>query len=133
MSTRILIMEDNAANLRLMSYLLESYGHVILAARDGLEGVELVLRERPDLILCDLQMPKLDGFDVAHRLKNDPELAGIPLVAVTALAMAGDSVKVRAAGFDGYISKPISLTSFVSQVQQFLTSCQAPELALHGR
>jgi two-component system, cell cycle response regulator len=121
MGSRILVIEDNAANLELMTYLLNAFGHLTLAARDGIEGVELALRTRPDLILCDLALPRLDGFGVATRLKREPALAGVPLLAVTASAMVGDRDKVIAAGFDGYISKPITPESFVPEVESYLT------------
>lgn len=124
MTARILVIEDNSANLELMRYLLDASGYVTLTARDGGEGLDLVRAERPDLIVCDTQMPKRDGFDVARELKQDPGLRSIPLVAVTAAAMVGDRERVLAAGFDGYISKPIDPESFAQQVAAFL----APEL-----
>src|SRR5437868_1108483 len=105
---RILVIEDNPTNLELMTYLLNAFGHTTLSASDGEEGVEVALRTRPDLILCDLALPKLDGFGVARRLKADPDLKDVPLIAVTASAMVGDRDKVIAIGFDGYITKPIT-------------------------
>jgi two-component system cell cycle response regulator DivK len=119
---RILIIEDNAANLELAQYLLEHSGHRVLVARDGQEGVEVARRERPDLIICDLQMPVLDGFGVLEQLKRDAHCAAIPIVAVTAFSMSGDERKVRKAGFDGYLSKPIEPEAFVGQIEAFLTS-----------
>lgn len=120
MAARILIVEDNPANLQLMSYLLKSFKHLPLVARDGEEGLEMVRREPLDLIICDLQLPKLDGYAFARQLRSDPALAKIPLVAVTAYVMVGDRDKVMAAGFDDYISKPIVPRTFVSQVEAFL-------------
>ncbi len=120
MPARILIIEDNPANLELMSYLLKAFGHVLLTAQDGRTGLEIVRRERPDLIVCDIQMPGMDGHAVAREIKADPELRVIPLVAVTAFAMVGDRDKVLASGFDGYISKPIDPEAFVAQVETFL-------------
>lgn len=120
MSARILVIEDNQTNLDLMLYLLEAFGHATLAARDGEQGVELAARLRPDLILCDIAMPRLDGYGVAERLKSDPALRVIPLIAVTASAMVGDRDRVFGAGFDGYISKPIEPETFVSQVEAHL-------------
>jgi two-component system, cell cycle response regulator len=122
MPARILIVEDNATNLELMSYLLTAFGHTTLAAYDGEEGIEVARRERPDLIVCDVQLPRVDGYEVARRLKAEPTMRAIPLVAVTALAMVGDRDRVLAAGFDGYIAKPIAPETFVSQVEVFLTS-----------
>ena len=86
MPNRILLIEDNLANLELMSYLLRSFGYVPLSALNGAEGVEMARRERPDLIICDVQMPVMDGYEVARHLKSHPDMSTIPLVAVTALA-----------------------------------------------
>ena len=120
MATRILVIEDNAANMELMTYLLQAFGYSTLQARDGKEGLEAAGRERPDLIICDIQLPLMNGYDVARRIKADPALAGIPLLAVTAFAMVDDRQKTLAAGFDGYFSKPISPDTFVERVQEFL-------------
>lgn len=122
---RILVIEDNAANLELMTYLLKAFGHTALAARDGEEGLAVVRRESLDLIICDIQIPKVDGYEVARQLKSHPVLRTIPLVAVTAFAMLGDRDKVLAAGFDGYIPKPIAPETFVRQVEAFLRPGQS--------
>lgn len=124
MLARILVVEDNPANLELMVYLLKAFGHIPLPAHDGEEGLEVARREVPDLILCDLQLPKMDGFELAGRLRSHPTLGQIPLVAVTALAMFGDRDKVLATGFDGYIAKPFDPESFVGQVEAFLQPSQ---------
>jgi CheY-like chemotaxis protein len=120
MGARILVIEDNPTNLELMTYLLRAFGHTPLTAGDGEAGVEAALRERPDLVLCDLAMPRLDGYGVVRRLKADPALRHIPVVAVTASAMVGDRDRVIATGFDGYISKPIDPETFVAEVEGFL-------------
>jgi two-component system cell cycle response regulator len=117
---RILVIEDNPENLELMNYLLGAFGHVILAAGDGESGITIARRERPDLVLCDIHMPGADGYTVARTLKRDAALSRIPIVAVSALVMAGDREKGLAAGFDGYISKPIDPQNFVGQVDSFL-------------
>jgi CheY-like chemotaxis protein len=122
MSYRILIIEDNPTNLQLMAYLLGSFGHTVLTAGDGEEGLELARRNSPDLIVCDVQLPVLDGYAVARHIRNHPALRAIPLVAVTALAMVGDRDRVLASGFDGYLAKPIAPRTFVSQVEAFLKS-----------
>jgi two-component system cell cycle response regulator len=122
---RILIIEDNPTNLELMSYLLKAFGHEVLTAMDGAEGIEAVRRSTVELILCDVQLPKLDGFGVVAHLKSQPALRSIPIVAVTALAMVGDRDKLLAAGFDGYLSKPIDPETFVSAVVAFLSSERA--------
>jgi two-component system, cell cycle response regulator len=134
MPARILVIEDNLTNLDLMTYLLTAFGHTPLAVHDGEAGLQAAQRERPDLIICDLQMPMMDGYEVARWLKSHPDLRAIPLVAVTALAMVGDRDKVLAAGFDGYIAKPITPETFVQQVERFLAhdfgaARRAPTLA----
>jgi CheY-like chemotaxis protein len=122
MAARILIIEDNPTNLELMTYLLMAFGHTVLTATDGEAGVAAAHREGPDLIVCDVHLPKLDGYGVAEQLKRHPALSAIPLVAVTALAMVGDRDKVLAAGFDGYLAKPIVPETFVQEVEAFLGS-----------
>lgn len=117
---QILVIEDNSANLELMSYLLSAFGHTVQSARDGQQGWELAQRETPNVIVCDVQLPKFDGFELARLFKGHPTLRSIPLVAVTALAMVGDRDRMLAAGFDGYISKPIIPETFVEQVEAFL-------------
>jgi two-component system cell cycle response regulator DivK len=117
---RILIIEDNQANLELAQYLLEHSGHKVLLAADGQTGLAMARRARPDLIICDLQMPVLDGYGVLEQLKLDAALSGTPVVAVTAFSMTGDEQKVRLAGFDGYFSKPIEPETFVSKIEAFL-------------
>ncbi len=121
MPARVLVIEDNRDNLDLMVYLLRAFGHAVSSATDGEKGLALAMDERPDLIVCDLHIPRLDGFEVARRLKVDPALKRIPIVAVTALAMVGDRDKVLAAGFDGYITKPIEPEEFVRQLEAFLS------------
>ncbi|MYN42368.1 EAL domain-containing protein [Duganella sp. FT109W] len=120
MSARILIIEDNATNMELMVYLLRAFGYEPLSASDGEAGVAAARRERPDLIICDVHLPKLDGYGVVAALKADPEVRHIPALAVTALAMVGDREKLLQAGFDGYIGKPIEPDTFVAQIESFL-------------
>lgn len=120
MPARILIIEDNPANLELMRYLLRAFGHTVFSADDGNVGVSAVRAERPDLIVCDVQLPGIDGFEIARQVKADANLRAIPLLAVTALAMVGDREKVMAAGFDGYVSKPIDPETFVPTIDGFL-------------
>jgi two-component system cell cycle response regulator len=120
MATRILVIEDNPANLELMRFLLTAHGYAVLAARDGEEGSDIARRELPDLILCDLQLPGIDGYQVAQQVKGNPALQHIPMVAVTAYAMVGDRDKVLSAGFDGYFAKPIAPETFVQQVENFM-------------
>ena len=122
MPARILIIEDNQTNLALMTYLLMAFGHTVHTATDGEEGVARACREVPDLIVCDVHLPKLDGYGVAAQLKHHPALRAMPLVAVTALAMVGDRDKALDAGFNGYIAKPIVPETFVQEVEVFLPS-----------
>jgi CheY-like chemotaxis protein len=125
MSARILVVEDNEANLELMTYLLKAFGYGVLMAWDGEEGLQVARREKPDLILCDLQMPKLDGYELVRRLRLDPTLSAYPVFAITAYAMRGDRDKAMAAGFDGYIPKPIIPEQFIGQVEEFLARARA--------
>jgi len=120
MTARILVIEDNAANLELVRYLLSFSGYVVLEARDGAQGLDMARQQRPDLIICDLQMPLLDGYEVLARLRQDPDCAAIAVVAVTAFSMPNDRQKVMTAGFDGYLSKPIEPEKFVTQIESFL-------------
>jgi two-component system, cell cycle response regulator len=120
MAARILVIEDNPANLELMNYLLQAFGHTTQTATDGKEGLDAVYRERPDLILCDVQLPRVSGYEVVRQLKSDSALRTVPVVAVTAFAMVGDRDKLLAAGFDGYLAKPIVPETFVKQVEAFL-------------
>jgi len=117
---RILVIEDNPTNLELMTYLLKAFGHEVSTACDGEEGLNAARRANIDLIVCDVQLPKIDGFGVAARLKGHPTFRSIPLIAVTALAMVGDRDKLLSAGFNGYISKPIDPEKFVGQVEAFI-------------
>lgn len=116
----ILVIEDNPTNLDLMVYLLNAFGYVTVTARDGERGLSAARSERPDLVVCDIQLPKLDGFGVVKQLRDDPALQHLPVIAVTALAMVGDRSKVLSAGFDGYVSKPITPETFVRDIERFL-------------
>jgi two-component system cell cycle response regulator len=120
MGARILVIEDNAANIELMVYLLEASGHVTSPAQDGEEGLRVATQQRPDLVVCDIRMPRMNGYEFAQALKARADLRAIPLVAVSAFAMAGDREKALAAGFDGYLTKPIDPASFVAQLEEYL-------------
>ena len=120
MTTRILVIEDNAANLELVRYLLTFSGYTVLQATDGEQGLALARQEQPDLIVCDLQMPVIDGYQVLAQLREHAETANTPIVAVTAFSMPNDRQKVLTAGFNGYFSKPIEPESFVAQIEEFL-------------
>ena len=125
---RILVIEDNLQSRNLIAYLLNAFGHVPLLAADGVEGVESAIRERPDLIVCDIDLPKMNGYEVASALQSDASVSWIPRVAVTALAMVGDRDRILAAGFDGYIAKPLEPETFVSELESFVAAVGTPRL-----
>ena len=112
----ILIIEDNATNLTFASFLLKSVGHRVLAARDAEAGIALARAEHPQLILMDIQLPGMDGLTATALLKGDDATRAIPVVALTALAMKGDEQRIRAAGCDGYIAKPMRYQEFLRTV-----------------
>ena len=117
---RILVVEDNATNLRLSTFLLESEGHVVLSAVDAESGVTMARAEQPDLILMDIQLPGMDGLEATKLLKADELTRAIPVVALTALAMKGDEERIRSAGCDGYIAKPLAYKNFLDVVREHL-------------
>lgn len=116
---KILIVEDVALNLELLIQLLED-DYSLITAEDGEKGVVLAERERPDLILMDISLPALDGFEATRRIKANPELAPIPIIALTAHAMAGDERKARAAGCDDYLPKPLDDELLFEKLDFFL-------------
>jgi CheY-like chemotaxis protein len=117
---RIVVVDDNIANLTFITFLVEAFGHRVLPASSGEEALGLVTDNMPDLVLLDLQMPVMDGFETLRLLRQNPMLNGIPVVAVTALAMVGDRDVALAAGFNGYITKPIQPEEFAAQIDPFL-------------
>lgn len=120
MAARILVVEDNPASMELMGYLLQAAGYELLFAHDGREAIEIAERERPAAIVCDINLPRLDGYGILHHVKEHSGLKHIPCIAVTALAMVGDREKLLNAGFDGYISKPLAPETFVGDIEGFL-------------
>jgi two-component system cell cycle response regulator DivK len=119
---RVLIIEDNAANMTLAKFLLESEGHVAMTAPDAETGLALARDQQPDLILMDIQLPGMDGLEATRLLKSDPTTRAIPVVALTALAMKGDEERIRGAGCDGYIAKPLSYKDFLATVSAQLVA-----------
>ena len=113
----ILVIEDNEQNLYLVRYLLEARGHKIFEAGNGPDGIAAAQATVPDLILLDIQLPKMDGYAVARALRENPALDDVPIVAVTSYAMSGDRVKALAAGCDDYIEKPIDPETFAMKVE----------------
>ena len=120
MPKTILIVEDNELNMKLFNDLLEAHGYNTLQVRDGRMVIELTRKNRPDLILMDIQLPEISGLEITKMLKADDDLRDIPVIAVTAFAMKGDEQKIRNGGCDGYIAKPISVASFLQTVSKFL-------------
>lgn len=118
MST-VLIIEDNEQNMYLLTFLLEKFGWNVVQARDGLQGIEQAEQIRPDLILLDIQLPGMDGYQVAGSLRKKPDLGHIPIVAVTSHALVGDREKCIAAGCNGYIVKPINPDTFIEEITKF--------------
>lgn len=116
----VLIVEDNELNMKLFHDLLDAHGYKTLQTKDGMEALEIARNHRPDLILMDIQLPEVSGLEVTKWLKEDDELAGIPVIAVTAFAMKGDEEKIREGGCEAYIAKPISVGQFLETVRRFL-------------
>jgi two-component system cell cycle response regulator len=129
MPSRILIVEDDLATRELMASLLREAGHAVSSADDGAAGLRLALDTRPDLVLCDLRLPSMDGHAVARALRAERACGHVPLLAVSALEQAGDRERVLAAGFDGYVCKPIEAASFVAEVEAFLPAPAAAHSA----
>jgi two-component system cell cycle response regulator DivK len=120
MSKRILVIEDTEDNRRIVRDLLESVGYELIEAADGAAGIAMAVEHRPDLILMDIQLPIMDGYEASRRIKSDPTLRHIPIIAVTSYALSGDEAKTRAAGCDGYVAKPFSPRQLLDKVREFL-------------
>ena len=113
---RVLIIEDNPANMRMAEFLVHSAGHTVLSAKDAEAGLTLARAEKPDLILMDIQLPRMDGLEATMLLKRDNATRAIPVIALTALAMNGDEERILAAGCDGYIAKPMRYQEFLAAI-----------------
>jgi CheY-like chemotaxis protein len=122
---RILVAEDNAVNRELLRELLEARGYEVFEASDGQEALHMVEQSRPELLLMDIGMPVLDGFGTIRKIRENPSLATLPVVAVTAYAMRGDRETILNSGFDGYLSKPLNPSSLTAELDRLLTK-QAP-------
>jgi two-component system, cell cycle response regulator DivK len=120
MTKRILVVEDQEDNRRIIRDLLTSVGYDMIEARDGEAGVRLAKEHRPDLILMDIQLPVLDGYEATRRIKADPELRAVPIVVVTSYALSGDEAKAVAAGCDAYVAKPFSPRELLATVRRLL-------------
>jgi two-component system cell cycle response regulator DivK len=124
---RVLVVEDNASNMTLATFLLKSAGHTVLGATDAEKGLTIARAEQPELILMDIQLPGMDGLEATALLKADAATRAIPVIALTALAMKGDEERIRAAGCDGYIAKPLAYREFLATVGMFLLPSPRPE------
>jgi two-component system cell cycle response regulator DivK len=120
MTKRILVIEDQADNRQILSDLLTNEGYQVIEARDGEEGVKAATVERPDLILMDIQLPLLDGYEATRRIKADPALSAIPIIVVTSYSLGGDEAKARAAGCDDFVPKPFSRHQLLAKVREHL-------------
>lgn len=120
MKTKILIIEDNKQNMYMLSYLLEQNNYKVIQAFSGGEGITAAQKIKPDIILLDMQLPEMDGYTVARKLRESEELKTTPVIAVTSYAMAGDKEKILAAGANGYIEKPIDPDHFIDEMKLIL-------------
>jgi two-component system cell cycle response regulator DivK len=114
--TTVLVVEDNPANMTLATFLLKSAGYAVLSATDAEAGLALARTEQPDLVLMDIQLPGMDGLEACAILKKSEATRDIPVIALTALAMKGDEERIRAAGCDGYIAKPLAYREFLATI-----------------
>jgi len=120
MSKRILMVEDTEDNRQILRDLFAATDYELIEAADGAQGLAMARAHKPDLILMDIQLPVLDGYETTRRIKADPELRDIPVIAVTSYALSGDETKARAAGCDAYITKPFSPRLLLAKVREFL-------------
>ena len=120
MKAKILLVEDNEQNRYMATFLLEAAGYCVVHSPDGKAALELAVSCHPDLILMDIQMPEMDGYEAARRLLANPAVAEIPIIAVTSYAMAGDRERALQIGFKGYLEKPINPDTFVAEINRFL-------------
>jgi two-component system cell cycle response regulator DivK len=123
---RILIVEDNELNMKLLRDVLEAYGYTTITTGEGAAALTLARENQPELILMDLQLPDISGFDAVRRLKDDQQTRTIPIVAVTAFAMVGDERKALMSGCDAYVAKPILLRDFLNLVERFIGGAGGP-------
>jgi two-component system cell cycle response regulator DivK len=120
MSRRILVVEDQEDNRQILRDLLANAGYEMLEAEDGIKAVEEATKQRPDLILMDIQLPLLDGYEATRRIKADPALNAIPIIVVTSYALSGDDEKAKAAGCDAYVAKPYSPRALLAKIREYL-------------
>ncbi len=117
---RVLVVEDNKINSYMITFLLKEHGYTVIEARDGETGVHLAVKEKPDLIIMDIQLPDINGLEVTRRIRASATDANTPIIALTSYAMAGDEEKALEAGCTGYIEKPIKPGTFIDQINKYL-------------
>ena len=120
MTKRILVVEDQEDNRQILRDLLTNAGYEMLVAEDGVQALEQAEKHRPDLILMDIQLPVLDGYEATRRLKANPELKAIPIIVITSYALSGDEEKARAAGCDAYVAKPYSPRALLAKIREYV-------------
>jgi two-component system cell cycle response regulator DivK len=121
MSKRILVVEDQADNRQILRDLLRSVGYEVVESEDGQAALVAAKSQRPDLILMDIQLPLMDGYEATRRIKADPDLRAIPIIAVTSYALSGDEDKAQAAGCDDYVTKPYSPRQLLAKIKEYLS------------
>ena len=119
--SKILVVEDNEQNLYLITFLLKKQNYEVITAHSGLQAIEQAKVERPDLILMDIHLPEMDGYEATRRIRGIPEISHTPIVAITSYAMVDDRAKALAAGCSGYMEKPIQPETFSSEIRKYLT------------
>ncbi len=118
--TKALVIEDNEKNRYLISFILKGNGYEVIEAITGEEGVEMAIREHPDLVLMDIQLPGIDGYEATRRIRTSPAGEKIPVIALTSYAMAGDRERALAAGCTGYVEKPINPDTIIDEIQKYI-------------
>ncbi|AKK20178.1 response regulator [Candidatus Liberibacter africanus] len=120
MPKKVMIVEDNELNMKLFRDLIETSGYTSIQTRNGMEALDLARQYKPDIIIMDIQLPEISGLEITKKIKEDPELQRIPVIAVTAFAMKGDEERIRKGGCEAYISKPISLSIFMETIKKYI-------------
>lgn len=117
---KVLVVEDNETNLYLIRFILKKNGYQVIEARDGIKGMEMAIKEKPDLVIMDIQLPDIDGLECTRRIRTSSADGRIPIIALTSFAMVGDREKALAAGCTGYIEKPINPDTFITKIGKYL-------------
>jgi len=117
---RVLVVDDNEANIHLVRFILEKNGYEVIEARNGIKGVEAAVSEKPDLVLLDIQLPDIDGLEVARRIRASEADGKTPIIALTSYAMTGDRERILTAGCNGYLAKPINVKTFMTEIERYL-------------